>query len=138
MSVSVDGGNLEDRDLLLCCIGNGGYCGGGFNSNPRALLSDGLLDACLVKNVSRTKFLSLLGSYKNGSFLEKKGIEKTLDYIKCRSLEMKLSRKHWISVDGELIESDHLSISSHPGGLRFILPRGSTLKKEHEMATAGV
>lgn len=130
LEASVDGGGFEERDLLLCCVGNSGYCGGGFNSGPRAELSDGLLDVCFVKNVGRIRFLSLLGAYKKGSFLEKRGIGEVIDYVKCRSLEIRLPREHGISVDGEIVGSDSLSVAALPGALSFILPEGCALKKE--------
>ena len=31
MRASVDGGEIKEKDLLLVCIGNSAYCGGGFN-----------------------------------------------------------------------------------------------------------
>ena len=124
MSVSVDGGETQKKDLLLVCIGNSAYCGGGFHSGPYASIRDGLLDVAFIRNVSRLTFLSLLSSYKDGTYLQKKGIDKIVEYKKCKSLEVDFCGVRSVSIDGELVECDKLSVSTRPGALRFCLPAG--------------
>lgn len=134
MRVSVDGGEPRERDLLLCCVGNSAYCGGGFNSGPHAELTDGILDVCFVRNVSRAKFISLLGAYKAGTFLSRKGINEIVDYVKCRSLKIELPHPRLASIDGELIEFDCFDISAEHDSLRFCVPQGSALKRDSRRA----
>ncbi|NLW74567.1 MAG: hypothetical protein GX057_06750 [Clostridiales bacterium] len=124
MSVSVVGGETQKKDLLLVCIGNSAYCGGGFHSGPYASIRDGLLDVAFIRNVSRLTFLSLLSSYKDGTYLQKKGIDKIVEYKKCKSLEVDFCGVRSVSIDGELVECDKLSVSTRPGALRFCLPAG--------------
>ncbi len=124
IKVSIDGAPAEERNLLLTCIGNSAYCGGGFNSGPCASPADGLIDVCFIKNVSRLKFLSLLGSYKNGKYLSRKGIDKIVEYIKCEKLDISFPEPRVVSVDGELRELDMLTLELAPGALRFCLPAG--------------
>ncbi|HHT53415.1 MAG TPA: hypothetical protein GX011_00570 [Clostridiales bacterium] len=124
MRVAIDGGEIQEKDLLLVCIGNSAYCGGGFHSGPHAGVADGELDVCFIKNVSRLTFLSLLGSYKDGTYLQRRGIDKIAEYVKCHSLDIDFGEPRSISVDGELVESDRLSVRIKPGALRFCLPAG--------------
>ena len=71
MSVSIDGGESENKSLLLTTFANGEFCGGGFRSNPKAALNDGQIDFIEIKNVGRIKFVSLVGDYKKGNHLDK-------------------------------------------------------------------
>ncbi len=127
--VSVDGGPVEEKNLLLTCIGNGAYCGGGFNSGPYVSLNDGLLDVCFIKNVSRLKFLLLLGSYKKGTYLSRRGIGEIAEYIKCRKIDIEFARPQSVSVDGELVDLDRLTVESAAGELGFCLPEGCEIIK---------
>ena len=68
--ITVDGEEVHNGPLLLTTVGNGGFCGGGFESCPRADLSDGLLEVLIVNNVSRTRFVALVPKYKSGRILE--------------------------------------------------------------------
>jgi YegS/Rv2252/BmrU family lipid kinase len=129
MRVSVDGRADEEKDLLLACIGNGAFCGGGFHSGPYAGLSDGIIDVCFAKNVTRSRFMGLLASYRNGTYLAKKGIDKIIEYVKCRKMDIKLLKPQTVSIDGELRELDRLTIESVPDALRFCLPQGCEIIK---------
>lgn len=70
LKITVDGEIVHNGPLLLTTVANGGFCGGGFESCPKADLSDGLLEVLIVNNISRTKFVSLVPKYKSGKLLE--------------------------------------------------------------------
>lgn len=124
MSVSVDGGEPVEKDLLLTCIGNGSFCGGGFCSEPYASLEDGRLDVCFIKNVSRAKFISMLGSYKKGSYLERGDADSFAEYVRCSRLDISFPFPQSVSIDGEIEQYESISVSVEPGALRFCLPAG--------------
>ena len=134
MEVSVDGGEPRELDLLLTCICNGPFCGGGFHSGPYADIADGLLDVCFIKNVSRLQFIKLLSSYKDGTYLSVDGIEEIAEYIKCSRLDIKFKGFQSVSIDGEVEELDSMTISIAPRALRFRLPRGSELIRAPKMS----
>lgn len=129
IKVSVDDGIVEEKDLLLTCIGNGAYCGGGFHSGPYVSTDDGLMDVCFIKNVSRIKFLMLLGAYKKGTYLTRRGIDKIVEYIKCKKLDIEFSEPRSVSIDGELFDIKGLRSESVSGALRFCLPAGCEIIK---------
>ena len=124
MRVSVDGGEAQDKDLLLTCIGNGAFCGGGFRSEPYASPSDGVMDVCFIKNVTRRKFLSLLSSYKTGNYLHRRDIGKIAEYVRCSTLEIQFPQSQAVSIDGEIEDCDRIVLSVHRGAVRFCVPEG--------------
>ena len=125
MTVSADGKPAESKKLLLTTFANGNFCGGGFHSNPNAELCDGKIDALFVKNVSRTKFLSLVGSYKKGTHLCGK-YEDILSNFKATSYNIDFDRPTNISVDGEVLTVDNVQMSCLSGALSFLVPKGIT------------
>lgn len=127
IDVSFDGGaNVEKRSFLLSTIANGRFCGGGFKSNPRAQLNDGLMDICLIKPVTRRKFLSLVSSYKAGTHLENEKAKPIIDYIRCESVDYYFGKAQNIGIDGEVTRADSLHMEIARGALRFIVPKGMT------------
>lgn len=120
-----DGNTLEiERELLLCAIANGKFCGGGFKAAPIAELDDGLFDVLIVERISRVKFLSLVGDYRKGTFIDKNGILKNkfknvLQYHKCTKLE--LSGITEFCNDGEIVKADCLNIGIKPHCIRYYL-----------------
>ncbi len=118
-----DGEDKGDKSLLLTTFANGAFCGGGFNSNPTACLTDGQIDSIAVNNIGRMKFLSLVGDYKNGRHLTPK-FEKIISHFKSKSIKMTFEKETPISVDGEVVRFNDLSISVERGALSFLLPAG--------------
>jgi diacylglycerol kinase (ATP) len=68
------GGATVAGRWLLAEIGNGRRCGGGFLLTPKADPADGLLDFCLVREMSRMRFLRTLPRGINGSHLGVEGV----------------------------------------------------------------
>ena len=120
---SRDGDKPEKRDLLLTTLANGAFCGGGFNSNPKASLTDGNIDCITVNNVSRLKFLSLVGKYKNGTHLSGK-YDSIIDHFKCRKADLVFSEETPVSVDGELVYTKELHLSVDEKAIKIRLPEG--------------
>ena len=125
IDVSFDGGKtVEKRSFLLSSIANGRFCGGGFKSNPIADLNDGLMDICLVKPVTRRKFLSLVSSYKDGTHLENEKAKQIIDYIRAESVDYYFGKMQNIGIDGEVFQADKLHMEVERGVLSFIVPKG--------------
>lgn len=127
-SVSVNGGEYEDRKLLLTCIANGSFCGGGFCSAPMGELNDGIMDVVLVKNVGRIKFLTMVSEYKKGTFLSNGSIMKVLDYRRCRQVDYKFSEQVAYCIDGEIKYANELHVRMVEKKMRMSLPEGVEYK----------
>ncbi|MBO7310839.1 MAG: diacylglycerol kinase family lipid kinase, partial [Clostridia bacterium] len=122
MNASADG-EEQKRELLLCTFANGSYCGGGFKSNPNASVTDGKLNALFVNNISRTKFIGLVGSYKKGTHLTEKNA-KILSEGFAKQYKLSFDAPTDISVDGEIIRVSELELECVSGALRMLVPEG--------------
>ena len=126
----LDGVEHPWHEFLLCAIGNGSFYGGGFCAAPISVLNDGVLDICLISPVSRMKFLSLVGSYKAGTHLEKIKDKSILNYEKCSKIEMIFDSPTDVSVDGEIETVDSLVITTEREAISFCIPRGCVMRGE--------
>ena len=125
--LSRDGGAPEERRYLLNTYANGAFCGGGFHSNPESRLQDGKIDGLWVNNVSRTRFLSIVGKYKKGEHLRPQ-YRRILSHEKVERVDMVFEKETNISVDGEVVRAKELHLSICPGLLNFLIPKGSELR----------
>ena len=117
----------EEKTLLLATFANGSFCGGGFHSNPNASLHDGKINALFVNDVSRTRFISLVGSYKKGTHLDGSN-DDILSEETSQRYEIKFAEPTNVSVDGEIIKTDRLELACIPNAVKFLMPKGTSLK----------
>lgn len=125
LRIEYDDGTVYDDKLLLISIGNGSYCGGGIKGLPLAILNDGLMDASLVKNVTRRQFLKLFPLYSKGTHLSHKLVteDKILDYKQCESMSITSNEGIIkVCVDGEIFLSEKLELKMAPASFKFIVP----------------
>lgn len=127
MYIEADGGKEADREMLLCAVGNGCYCGGGFKALPAASVNDGMLDACLVEKMTRAQFLGLVGAYKNGTHVTNKKCSRFITYRKFRKMDIRFEEPTDICVDGEIERTDRITVECVPSAVRFVCPEGSEL-----------
>ncbi|MBR2908147.1 MAG: diacylglycerol kinase family lipid kinase [Clostridia bacterium] len=136
--ISVDGGAFEEFDLMFLLAANGRFYGGGYHPAPYALMQDGKIDLCKVKNVSRVELLRLLDSYKKGTFLtQPRIIEKEIaEYRRCDRFTVRFPKPTAVCGDGEIAETVTLHAEICPEKIRLLLPRGCALPvdERHEEA----
>lgn len=139
LKISRNGEAPTPRELLLTTFANGRFCGGGFNSNPNSYLNDGKINALFVNNVSRMKFLSLVGKYKKGEHLDG-SFHNILGDDSAESYELEFDAPTNISVDGEIELVERLKLSGAKHAMKFLVPKGieklSALIPESQEATA--
>lgn len=124
LKLSLDGEEVHNGPLLLSAISNGMFCGGGIKSNPLGLVQDGVIEINIIKNVTRTRLLTLLGSYMNGTFITKKGIERFIVSKKCNTIDLEAYSENFrISVDGEIIDGGKTTFSVVPKAFSFVVPK---------------
>lgn len=121
-TVWVDGEKLNEGKILLCTVANGNYVGGSFKCAPFSKNNDGLLDICLVKPISRFKFVKLLGPYTEGKHLEDPRFQDIITYRQGRSVHVTAPEGFAFSLDGEIIEKNDFIIEVCPGAVRFAVP----------------
>ncbi len=92
MRIEMDGEVVEQKTFLIA-VGNGISAGGGFLLTPHAILDDGLLDTCIVSDVSIARVLQVMPSVIRGAHSKHK--------------EVTMGRARRITVDSEKPVSLH-------------------------------
>lgn len=110
----------EKKHALLASFMNGSWYGGGFEAAPRAKVRDGLLDVCIVENVSRRRILTLLPAYFKGEHLDM-----DLDIISFYQVEdliVESNQPMTFGLDGEIHMFSKVSLSIVDKGLSLRVP----------------
>lgn len=122
-TVTADGELINpDGIALLCTVANGQYVGGSFKCAPRARVDDGLMELCLVKPISRLRFVKLLPIYTAGEHLDREDVQDILSYRQAKVIEVEAPEGFAYSLDGEIIYSTHFKIEIVPAALNFACP----------------
>lgn len=91
------GAVLYEGEFLLYAVGNSDRMGGGNRLTPRADLSDGLLDVCIVTGMSRVEFARLLPDLRAGRHLE----DASILYRQVAELVVESEMDLSVNADGE-------------------------------------
>ena len=118
LRISGDFGRIEGR-FLLVAAGNTASYGGGFRIVPDARIDDGLLDLCLVDEVSRATVLRLLPKVLHGRHVGYPFVH----IVKTRRVEIEsLAGAPAVFADGEPATHLPVTIEAIPGALRVLVP----------------
>lgn len=98
ITIEIDG-KREKKGLVLFAIGNGKYYGGGLKMIPHAKLNDGYLYACIVKDVSKLRILTILPEVFKGNHLRHK---KYVETFKCEKVKIYSNKDIYMNLDGEV------------------------------------
>ena len=123
-----DNNEILEGEFTLTTIANGRYCGGGFMSNPTASLYDSMMDICIIKKISRPKFIALVNCYKKGKHTENRFAKKCVIYSKEKHYKMEFDNPVPICIDGEIKGAKTIDFSVVPRGFNFVVPKGSDIK----------
>ncbi len=121
-TVYADGEPLNDGVMLLCTVANGTHVGGSYKCAPRSDNSDGLLEVCLCKPVSRLKFASMISVYKKGEHLDNEKLKGIICYKRAKHVDVVSHDDAGYTLDGESFESQSFSIDVVKHALRFVVP----------------
>ena len=122
-TVRADGEVLNPAGkALLCTVANGQYVGGSFRCAPKSKPDDGLIDVCLVKPISRLRFVKILTPYTNGEHLDREDLKDIIVYRQCKKVEVDAPEGFAYSLDGEIIYESHFTVEVVPGALQFAAP----------------
>ena len=103
--------------FLLFAVGNARETGGGTTLTPRASVTDGLLDVCIVEEMPRGEFTRLLLKLKRGEHLDHPGVI----YQQLPSLTVDVQHAITVNVDGESTTERELTYEVRPRDLRVHL-----------------
>ncbi len=97
--IDVDGREAGAGEYLLISVGNGPRAGGGFYLNPSATPTDGLIDVCAARKMSRAKLLAILPRAIKGGHVTARGIE----MYRGASVSVSSDTPFPIHIDGEYL-----------------------------------
>lgn len=121
LSVSLDGGPMQERELLLIAMANGQYYGGGMRIAPMARLDDDLLDVIFIKPCSRPRILALLPTFINGSFVR---FTDLVEHVRCQTIEI-AGQDLYIQTDGEIRPMSHARLSAQGAKQLLLVPKSA-------------
>ena len=126
LEIKASADKADDRTikLLLATFANGNFCGGGFHSNPNSRLDDGVINALFVDDITRLRFVSIVGDYKSGTHLDGK-LDDIFSENDSTEFELNFNAPTEISIDGEIVTVDALKLSCIKGAVKFLVPYGS-------------
>ncbi len=115
---------IIEEKVLLAAVCNGRWYGGGFQLAPDADLSDGILNVEIVRNISRSKFISMVSDYKKGTHIDlesgelKEKFKELVYYKKC--VAVKIEGVKSVCADGEIFEENTVEVQVIPKALNYI------------------
>lgn len=120
--IIADGEEFYHGPLLLVTASNGAFCGGGFQSCPRADLNDGLAELLVIKDIKRRQFPALLPKYLKGQIFEVKNIEEFTNYTQAKRIEIEPLSGDTMSfvADGEIMTTGRIIIETLPEALKVL------------------
>ena len=113
-----------EGEFLLTAVANCPYCGGGFKGLPAAAPTDGFLDVLVVKNISRARFMTVVGAYRAGTHVNMETwtaapqFASILEYRRCKAFTLDTVNR--ICLDGEIIPACGVRAEVIPGALRYV------------------
>ncbi len=123
--VTADGDTLCDGKILLSTFANGEYVGGSFRCAPRARVEDGMMEICMVRPLSRLRFVQMIGLYQRGEHLDSPKMKKYITYRRARQVKIEFAREGLICLDGEIVRGSAFTVECLPGALNFLVPAGA-------------
>lgn len=119
LEMRTDDKTMRQSKTMFAVAMNHRYEGGGFMFCPHAVNNDGLLDYCLVHDMSTADFFRLFPSSYEGHHLEQ------TDRVKAgrsRTIEMRADRPLWVHTDGEIhCKSSHITVTLNKEQLAMLV-----------------
>ena len=116
--ISWPGGSME-AEVLIIAAGNGTHFGGGMMVTPKADPFDGLLDICIINNVSKLKAYLILPKFLKGEHLTTKYVT----YFKTTELTAVCEPASLLDVDGDMLPGTPVTFKILPKALQVIVPQ---------------
>ena len=108
----------SDQPTLLAAFANTAVYGGGMKVAPRALMDDGLLDICVIENVSALRVLRLFHLVYSGRHTGLKEVK----YFQAAGARVEAESRLEVYADGEFVCQTPVEIGVAPGALRVVAP----------------
>ena len=113
-----DGDPISVQKILFVAFMNHMYEGGGFKFAPHADYRDGLLDLCVVGDLSKALILAALPT----AFIGRHYMFRGITAYRAQKVEIRTSAPLWVHTDGEVERrSDRLTVTCQHRALRMYI-----------------
>jgi diacylglycerol kinase (ATP) len=120
LRVDIDAGGEEFRgNIIFATVGNNTTYGGGLKMAPRARLDDGLLDVCIVTEMSKLELLRWLPNAYRGTHLRNRRIL----YFQAQTVTLSSEPRLELFADGEFMQDLPAKIEVVPLGAGVVVPQ---------------
>lgn len=109
----VGDGFAYEGDFMMFAVGLTRSTGGGNMVTPRASMTDGLLDLCIVEGMSRSEFARTAMKVKRGEHIGHPGVH----YVQLRWVHIEGREPIAVNVDGEISNARQLTYRARPRDL---------------------
>jgi diacylglycerol kinase (ATP) len=106
---------------MLVVVGNAVSYGGGMKVTPTALLDDGLLDICVLGEVSKFEFLKTFPKVFTGTHVSHPAVQ----MLRGRHVEVSAEREMQVFADGDHVGTLPATFDLLPGAIRAVVPPDS-------------
>lgn len=114
MRVAIDDRPPIQRRGMVVALANGEYYGGGMRIAPGAAVSDGLVDVCIIGDLSRGEAIRWIPRLYRGTHLANRKVE----LLRGRRVRIEADEATSVHLDGEPFDDLPLTITISPGALR--------------------
>lgn len=119
--LQIDDRRLPETKYTFLVFSNGRFYGGGYQPCPDALIDDGILDVCLIKDVKRTQIVSMAKLYEKGEHVDYPDLA---EMYQAQTVHVDTNNEEVImNLDGEIRTMKNPTIEIEPSMIRLILPR---------------
>ena len=116
-SITTPDGRVELKAMMVA-VGNGPSYGGGMRVTPDARFDDGVLDVCIVENISIPHFMIMFPRVFNGTHVKSSAVR----MLKTKAVRLEADRDFPIYADGEYVSQLPAEITVHPGAISVVAP----------------
>jgi diacylglycerol kinase (ATP) len=107
----------SDRPAILAAFANTPVYGGGMKVAPHARMDDGLLDVCIVGDVTPLKLLTMLPRVYTGSHLKMREVE----YFQSDRVRIETKSPFAIYADGEYVGQTPVEVGVQKAALKVVV-----------------
>lgn len=116
--VTFDGGEVQRFTGYSVAAANSRQFGGGMRLAPDASLTDGLLDAVIIEDMPKLRFLRLAPTVFSGRHLRYREVS----VVRAREIHIEATEPFTLYADGESIAELPVTVRVLPGAVRMIVP----------------
>ncbi|WP_076792807.1 diacylglycerol kinase family protein [Chlorobium sp. KB01] len=119
ITITLENSVLElDEPVFAFSVSNGKVEGGKFRIAPHAEITDGLLDVCILKGITKLEFFPYVFKYLNGTQIN----DPKVIYCKAKAVDVTLTEPDVMHMDGEVYDDIHgrVAISVVPNGITML------------------